>query len=295
MRDEAADVRVEAVKALACFQRGLDPWIPRIFEVVDRESEPRIRTAMTYALYEIRPPKCSNQALASLIAALASRHDDVRLQAAWLIGTLGPDAVPAVPDLIKLMSQPIDSSKVGRGKAHPAGWDPAWAAAHGLGKIAPRTPVAGEVIEALIAVVRTGHPYRRVAAAQALGDFGPAAVAAIPALIDVFKKSAVTKADLADGAEIATALSKIAPGTPLADEAISCLIEALKAESEYARQQAINALLPFGQKAVVAIPRLRVLVDDRHAAVRVAAANAIVALEAHDQPPAQDKPAAKTR
>ena len=127
-------------------------------------------------------------------------------------------------DLTKVMSQPIDSSMVGRGKLHPAGWDPGWAAAIALGRIAPGTPAAGEAIKALIAVVRSGHPYRRVAAAHALSDFGPAAAAAIPALIDVVQANATAKADLADGANAATALGKIAPGTPLADEAMSCLI-----------------------------------------------------------------------
>ena len=70
------------------------------------------------------------------------------------------------------MSDPIDTAMVGPGKVHPGAWDPAWAAAQALGKIAPGTPSAGEVIEALTEVVRTGHPYRRVAAAHALGEFG---------------------------------------------------------------------------------------------------------------------------
>ena len=62
------------------------------------------------------------------------------------------------------------------------------------------------------------------------------------------------------------------------------LIEALHAESEYTRQQAIDAIVRFGPKAAVSVPRLRALVNDPDAAVRSAAARALTALE----PPSDD-------
>jgi HEAT repeat protein len=37
LADESAGVRRAAVRALACFQRDLDRWIPSIFDVLDRE------------------------------------------------------------------------------------------------------------------------------------------------------------------------------------------------------------------------------------------------------------------
>ncbi len=282
LEDESSTVRTAAVRALACFQRGLDPWIRRIFQVIEREAEPRGRTAMLDAIGKVRPPAYSATTLTPLINALGSQYDEIRLYAALLIEMLGPVAIPAVPYLIKIISHPIDLTKVGRGKVHPGAWDPATVAARMLGKIAPGTPVASEVIDALITVVRTGHPYRRVAAAHALSGFGPAAAAVIPDLIAVVRQNAATKADFADGAEAATALGKVAPGTPLADEAVTSLTEALQAKSEYTRRQAIDALLCFGSKAAVAIPRLRVLVDDPNGEVRSAAAKAIVALGANE-------------
>ena len=141
--------------------------------------------------------------------------------------------------------------------SHPGDWDPAWLAAEALGKIAPGGPSAGEVVQALTEVLRAGHPYRRVAAAHALGEFGPAAVAAVPALISVVRENAATKAGFGDGASAAAALGRIAPGTPLADEAVTSLTEALEAKSEHTRDQAIEALMLFGPKAAVAIPRIR--------------------------------------
>jgi HEAT repeat protein len=273
-------LRVAAVEALACFQRGLDPWVPRILKTLEREDDLHARTDMLNAVGQIKPPAISRTALAPLIAALGSQQDGVRVRVAFLIQTLGHDAVPAVPDLVNLIARPIDTTKVGPGQMHPAVWDSAWAAVLALGKIAPGTPVAGEVIEALTAVVRFGHPYRRVAATHALSEFGPAAGAAIPALIEVIEHNMTTKAYFADGADAATALGKIAPGTPLANEAIAAIVKALQAKSEFTRRQAASALLPFGQKARIAIPRLRLLANDPDAEVRSAAAQAIDGLEA---------------
>jgi HEAT repeat protein len=280
LADESAGVRAAAIKALACFKSDLDPWIPKIFEVLERENDSRIRDTSIGALFQLRPPTFTAASLPALVKGLGSRYREPRLCASRLLGMLGHDAAAAIPDLIKIMADPIDSTMVGPGKLHPGGWDPAWAAAQSLGKIAPGTPSADEVIQALTEVVRAGHPYRKVAAANALSDFGPAAVGAVPSLIDDVRKNAATKADFADGADAATALGRIAPGTAVADEAVSCLNEALQAESEFTRRQAIDALLRFGSKAAVGISRFRALVNDPHAFVRAAAAKALSELGA---------------
>jgi HEAT repeat protein len=196
---------------------------------------------------------------------------------------LGPDACPAVPDLIKIVGEPIDSTRVGAGNEHPIDptfWDPAWAAADALQKNAPGTPSAGEVIQALTEVLQTGRRYRRAYAAYFLGEFGPAAVAAVPALINVLSENTATKSSFADGSDAAVALGKIAPGTPLADKAITSLADALQAESQFTRTHAIEALLQFGPRAAVSILRLRALTNDPHTSVRLAATKAIAALEA---------------
>jgi HEAT repeat protein len=278
LADESAGVRAAAIKALTCFQSDLDRWIPKIFAVLERENDSRVRETSVNALFQLRPPTFTVASLPVLVKGLGSRYREPRLCASRLLGVLGHDAAAAIPDLIKIMSDPIDSTMVGPGKMHPGGWDPAWAAAQALSKIAPGTASAGEVIQSLTAVVQAGHPYRKVAAVNALSDFGPAAVGAVPSLINDVRKNAATKADFADGADAATALGRIAPGTAVADEAVSCLNEALQAESEFTRQQATNALLRFGPKAAVAIPRLRTLVNDPHASVRAAAAKALTEL-----------------
>lgn len=48
---------------------------------------------------------------------------------------------------------------------------------------------AGEVVAALAEVVRSGDSFRRRAAVDALSEFGPAAEAAIPALLRALRGS----------------------------------------------------------------------------------------------------------
>jgi HEAT repeat protein len=275
LADESAGVRTAAIGALACFQRDLDRWIPSVFEVLEREDDSRVRNASMNALSQLRPPTYSAAALPALVKALSSRYRDIRSCAARLLEVLGRDARPAIPNLIKTMSEPIDSA----GKENPFS-DHAWAAALALSKIAPGAPSAGEVIDVLTELVRTGHPFRRSAAAVVLGEFGPAAVGAVPALINEVRENVPTKAAFADGAWAATALGAIAPGTPMADVALSTMIGSLQAESEYTRKGAATALTRFGPKAAVAVPRLRALVNDPDIGVRAAAARALTALDA---------------
>jgi HEAT repeat protein len=279
LADDSSLVRAAAVKALACFQRDLDMWIPGIFEVLEREENARVLSAYPNPLWEVRPPKYSAAAIPALVKGLSSRHRGVRVLVCGLLAALGPDARPAIPNLIKTMLSPIDTTMVGR-MGHPASWDSAWAAAQALSKIAVGTPSAGEVIDALTEVVRTGYPLRRVAAADALSDFGRDAVGAVPALIEVVRENAATKSAFGDGASAARTLGWIAVGTPMADEAVSCLTEALRAESQYTREEALDALVRFGPKAAASIPRIRALTDDPYASVRSAAAKALIALVA---------------
>ena len=43
LKDESADQRAMAVTALAGFPRGLDPWLPTVFRMMEHDDEPRAR------------------------------------------------------------------------------------------------------------------------------------------------------------------------------------------------------------------------------------------------------------
>ena len=276
--DQSAAVRAAAIESLACFRCGLDRWITSIFEVLEREADVHVQSAALRALLRVQAQPFSTPSILALTTGLGSRHREARCAAAYLLGTLGTDAAEAIPALIEAMSCPFDPTFVGPGKLDdPWAWDPAVAASRALSQIAPRTRRADEVIHALTDVLQTGHPRRQVVAAHALGRFGPAAVAAVPALIDVVKSDAVTEPGPLDGASAATALGRIAPETPSADEVVAVLTESLRSGTPSTRQSAIEALTRFGPKAAPAISRLRDLRSYPDPSIRSAAANALTA------------------
>ncbi|SIO44731.1 HEAT repeat-containing protein [Singulisphaera sp. GP187] len=73
-------------------------------------------------------------------------------------------------------------------------------------------------------------------------------------------------------------LSRIAPGTPAEEEAITALTALLQSDQAESRVAAIDALQKFGQTAAISIPNLRALRDDPDREVRRVLAHALVVL-----------------
>jgi HEAT repeat protein len=140
----------------------------------------------------------------------------------------------------------------------PAGWLKAYAA---VSKHAPRVlrPKLGEIY--YHAVWRDSRiPRVRAAAAQMLGDLGPVAARAVPALVNV----------LADGNAVlrrnaAFAVGKIGARPDLAVPALCAL---LRDPNEEVRMYAAIALKKFGAQAAPAVPTLVSAVKDRSWQVR---------------------------
>jgi hypothetical protein len=201
-----------------------------------------------------------------------------------LLARLKPDPGAAVPALIAVLREPIESDQrsTGRGAGRFETYEgPAHDAAHALGAIAPGTPRAGEAMAALAEVVRSGPAQRKDSAAEALGAFGPAAAPAVPALVGLLKETATSKVPTRAGGLAAAALGKIAPGTPAAAEALAALTDALHAPWVPTRQAAVAALPAFGPAAAAAVPALRELKDkDPDPAVRKAADAALGKIKA---------------
>jgi 3-methyladenine DNA glycosylase AlkC len=117
----------------------------------------------------------------------------------------------------------------------------------------------------------------RRSAALALGEMGPAAVDAVPALIRALEDENVfVRRDAAD------ALGDIGPG---AVEAVPALIQALGDENDYVRMAARYALRNIGPEAV---PVLIEALGDENSKVRLCAADALGAIgpEAKEAVPA---------
>jgi HEAT repeat protein len=279
LKDESAENRALAVRRLSNYDQGLDPWVPMLLRLAEHDPDPSVREECLRGLtadFE-RPSGITPAVVPVLTESLSSKDAKIRSHVAWLLGAHKADARAAIPELLRVLNEPVDPQVVPvRG---PAGtFDPGCEAAWALGRIAPGSTEAKKVIAALAEVVRSGPQSRGGWAAVALGEFGPAALEALPVLIKLLNDG--TPDDKFERhSSAATALGKIAPGSPAADEAVAALLPVLERKSGLPRLMALRALAQFGPKAAAAIPRIRVLKDDRDAEVRNAAANALPAIE----------------
>jgi HEAT repeat protein len=206
LKDESADVRAAAARALVDFGPDLDPQVPALIAMMEHD-ETKVRKACAEALEGAWPKP---GLVPTLMAFLTSSERDVRFHAAQLLGRIGPEASAAIPSLIALLKEPLDVQ-------YP---DPARAAARALGLMGPRP----EAIAALVEVIspenverslaahqardqstgdrRTAlarESFRIVSAMQGLSDIGPPAAAAIPALIAAQKRALELDVDLIRG------------------------------------------------------------------------------------------------
>jgi HEAT repeat protein len=276
LRDESAENRAAAANGLTGFRQGLDPCVPVLLRLAEHDPDPIVRERCLYALTS-KPPAVTAAVVPVLTASLSSKDAKVRRQVASLLSEFRADACPAIPELLRVLNEPVDPQVVSfRG---PAGnFDPACEAAWALSRIAPGQAGGKEVIAALIEVARSGPPSRRGWAAVALGEFGPAAEAGVPVLIKVMS-DATPDDKFEHEASSALALGKIAPGTGSAEKAVAAVLPVLQSKLWLSRAKAAEALGKFGPRAKAAIPKIRALKDDHDPVVNNAAAKALVAIE----------------
>jgi HEAT repeat protein len=282
LRDESAKNRAAAVSGLTFFRQGLDPWVPILLWLAEHDPDPSVRERCFNTLnYAFKPPAVTSASVPDLIASLRSGDAKVRSQAGWILAELRADAHTAVLELLRVMNEPLNP-KVDPVWSPSGIFDPASQAALALGRIAPGTPEAKQVIVALIEVARSGPVSRRGWAAYALGEFGPAAEEAVPVLIEVISDVPDDRFERESAA--ALALGKIAPDTPSADQALAALLPVLKSKNRLSQINAIEALRQFGPRAAAAIPTIRALKEDHDAEIRNAAAKALPVIERASAP-----------
>jgi HEAT repeat protein len=172
LEEDSAEIRAGAAAAIGHSGNGLDPFLPALFRHAEHDSDARVREVCAAVLgTPPRPPKVTSAALPDLLSALRSSDAKIRFTATRIIGTLGHDAAPAVPDLIRLLREPASQDV----------WNVPAEAAEALGQIAPDTPEADQAVAALLESLqsKSDNPY---AVIKALPDFGPKAKGAIPRL-----------------------------------------------------------------------------------------------------------------
>ncbi len=232
------------------------------------DGPPEQRCWTIQALAHLAPGSAmARESVMVLLEVLKPEETDLSTAALAALGEFGPAAAPAVPVLLQTLRQAIADRKI---------WLSVWIAGT-LSRIAPDAPSSHEALVYLEEFMRTapGYGLLRFKAADALGEFGPAAVAAVPSLIDL-----LTRGPLPGRIPAAKALGRIAPGTAQDDRAVEALAESLRMDPDSrGTLEVIEALTRFGQKAAIAIPRLKELELAPNREVRSAAQKALAALK----------------
>jgi len=177
-------IRTLSASILSRLGTGAEAAIPALLRVfagpIDGEGagfadEGRAAEALNAAdtLGFIAPGTASAKQVVTAFTEVARLGKGLRqAKAAWALGAFGQDAAPAIPALIQMARE--------AGPDHDS--DNVQAAAWALGRIAPGTPAADEVVAALADVLRSDRASSRVAAIEALRQFGPKAAVGIPRL-----------------------------------------------------------------------------------------------------------------
>jgi len=272
LKDEDEEVRgtAAALIALGLFGPEAKAAVPALVEAL--KDKDRVREDAVRALAQIGPP-----AVTALVRALKDKDENLRQQAATVLGKIGAEAKAAVPALVEVLKDKdknvrqqaaIALGKIGLGAkaAVPALVEALkdkdknlrQQAAVALVQIGP--PALGALIE----ILRDKDENVRLQAAVALGQIGLEAETAIPALVEALKDK-----DEHVRQQAAVALVQIGPPT------VAALIEALKDKEESVRQQAAIALGRIGPDAKAAVPALVKAMKDKDRVVRQQAAKAL--------------------
>jgi HEAT repeat protein len=191
----------------------------------------------------VKPPE--EPAARDKLKAISDEDPKVRIKAIREWGQLGAQGQPAVPHLLKALSDPDTAVSE--------------EAAAALGKIAPpRTDDVHGAIQALgrILASRTATVDGRRYAARALGEAGaegPAAIGALKNAVDEDFDSEVRCAAI-------DSLGKLGSSTK---EAIPILVKNVSSRNEAICFHALTALASLGPRATEAVPALDELVNDK--------------------------------
>jgi HEAT repeat protein len=262
LRDKAPSVRIAAAMSLWSIANSKQPELD--FELAAStlaeglgDPDPVVRVQVVYALGMIGP-RGSDDPPPALVAALNDADVTLRGAAVGALSRYGRGMQRLVPALIRAVERDgpaahaiyLEVLNSLRPRAHP--------------------PLPGlfepEHVPTLIVALGSRDQAVRCIAASGLGAFGPAAISAVPALIETLRVSLHSPVEAStsalprwvprDAAEAAAgALGAVAPAAA-SMEAISALREALRSSRAVPRGAAAAALVRFGPTAAVALPDL---------------------------------------
>jgi HEAT repeat protein len=218
-----------------------------------------VRLAACQALWKI--DRRATLILPTLVDVMQNSSHDYRRQAALIVATMGSEAKPALPALIKTLRYDEIYDYAGAYYFHERSRAAPFEALVSLGPVGiSATPALQEALNDSEAVIR-------VRAAEALWKVTHQAGACTPALALALKdRSALVRMRAAD------VLSRIGPE---AKAAVPALIDALQDEYDEVRTHAILALGEIGPDAKLAVPALCTALRDADKGVQKAAGTAL--------------------
>lgn len=279
LADEDDFTRCEAAEALAEFGPAAADAIPDLVRMLKEEPQDIWRGACGRDLVKIDPT--GKTFVPVLIENLRDPSTTVRRFAAWALGDLGPAAVVAVEPLTEALKDPelvvqvyaagalrkIDEQNAATAidvLTKALGSDDEFIRRWAADEILGTTPAAVRAVPALIECL-TKDP-SSVAAAEALGRIGPRATAAVDPLTKLLRD---------EKGEIRTWLAEALYRISGDDEFLQLLIDALDSKDWMTQDSAAILLGNIGSKAKVAVPGLNRLREHPKMYVRQHAAEAL--------------------
>jgi HEAT repeat protein len=169
LRQAPAAQRADVLRAMGSFGRDGAPAASAVAGAL-ADPDAQVRGAAAWALSQIGAPGAA--AVPALGRALSDSSPRVRSLAAVALEAMGPSASPALPELVRALNDPVEYVRVPAADALGAMGPVAGGAARSL---AERLLVKGEQVMVLRSV------------AAALGNIGPGAREALPALEETRK------------------------------------------------------------------------------------------------------------
>ncbi len=164
-KDRDADLRYRVAIAFGCTESE-EPEVIAAMQSGLQDSDPRVRVVAAWVL--VKRKIAEPDAVVPILRTGLTQEEDVKNLALDALAELGPDAAPAIPELIAMIDDTAKENFAAR-----------WV----LAKIGP------PAVPALIPLLKSDSRKVRVTAIDALAEIGPAAREALPALQELQSES----------------------------------------------------------------------------------------------------------
>jgi HEAT repeat protein len=243
--DPDEKMRTAAVAALTRMGPAAKSAVPRLKQL-SRKGPGALRLKAAAALWRIDKDRA---AFKQLTRAVLDR--DLRMDAAGVLGDLGPDARDAVPAMVLALKA--------EGNGSNRGW-----ILFAIGRLGAAGRAA---VPAVVAALRDPDESVRSTAASTLGDIGLPAAAAAPALTACLKTKGTHLREMAAGS-----LGFLGPA---AEPAVPALVQVLADPNAGVRSMAVLSLGRVARREKQVVPALMAALKDKETDLRRFAATAL--------------------